>query len=89
MYSNCKLDSFSIRGRFYLFLRFQCELSWLEHGANSIKVVGSIPVKAISLRVGLNDPCGSTPTQNILGFWDQIPSHRFPLLEGKVMDCGR
>lgn len=42
-------------------------LSWSEHGVNDARVKGSIPVQAIQLRVGLDDPCGSLP-QNILRF---------------------
>lgn len=31
----------------------------LGHGANSTKVVGSIPIQAVYLRVGLDHACGS------------------------------
>lgn len=41
-------------------------LSQCEHGAQNNKLVGSIPVWAILLRVGLNDPCASLWTQNVL-----------------------
>lgn len=34
------------------------ELSWSEHGANSARAVGSVPVWAINLRVGLSDLAG-------------------------------
>lgn len=39
---------------------------WLGHGVNSAKVVASIPIWVIHLRVGLNDPFGSLPMQSIL-----------------------
>lgn len=39
---------------------------WLEHGVNSAKVVGSIPIWVIHSRAGLNGPSGSLPTQSIL-----------------------
>lgn len=44
------------------------KLSWLECGANNDKVVGLVPVWAIHLTVGINDPFVSFPIQNILSF---------------------
>lgn len=38
------------------------------HGANNTKVMELIPVWAVRLRVGLDDPCRSLSTQNILWF---------------------
>lgn len=42
------------------------KISLLEHSANSTKTVGSIPIWAIHLTTGLDDHCGSLPTQTIL-----------------------
>lgn len=39
---------------------------FLECGASNPKVMVLIPVWAILFRVGLNDPCGSIPSKNIL-----------------------
>lgn len=48
------------------FLTLDC-LSWCGHGANDTKVVGSVSVWAyILLRAGLNVPCESLWTQNVL-----------------------
>lgn len=53
----------------HAFLNVKCTQvprSWLEPNANDARVVDWIPVWAIHFRVGLNDPCESFPTQNIL-----------------------
>lgn len=39
---------------------------FLDHGVKNAKLKGSIPIPAIRLRAGLNDPCRSLPTWNIL-----------------------
>lgn len=46
-------------------IRFS-SLIWLEQVANNARVVGLIPLWAIHLGVGLDDPCESLPTQSIL-----------------------
>lgn len=58
--------------------------SWSEHGANNAQVMGSIPVWAMHLGVGLNDPCTSLPTQNILwqtvsAAWSQVQCMNFKI----------
>lgn len=40
-------------------------LSWSEHGADNTKVVGSVLLRVIHLKVGPEDPCGSFPIQSI------------------------
>lgn len=51
-----------------LLQRTHTELSstMIEHVANIVKVVCLIPVGAVHFRVGLDDPCWSFATQNIL-----------------------
>lgn len=39
------------------------QFSWLGHGANKAKAEGSIPIRAIHLRAGFDDPCG-VPSHN-------------------------
>lgn len=41
-------------------------LSWLEHGANNVKLIGTISVWTIHLGAGLDDHSGSLSTQAIL-----------------------
>lgn len=53
----------------------------LEPGANNTKVVGSVNVGATDFRVGLYDPCGSLPTQNILQLLPQQLLFKDMLLE--------
>lgn len=45
-------------------------LSWLESSTNNTSIWGSIPIGAIHLRVGLNNPSGSLPAKNILWYWE-------------------
>lgn len=49
-------------------------LSWLEHGATNTKIVGFIPVLAIHLTAGLDDPYESVPIQNILWIFCEVKS---------------
>lgn len=50
---------------------------FLEHGANNTKVAGSISIWAIHLRSGIDDPCLSLPTQNILCDLCELPTQRY------------
>lgn len=52
-------------------------LFFLEHCANNTKVLGSIPIWAIHLRAGIDDPCWSLPTQNILCDLCELPTQRY------------
>lgn len=60
--------------------KFYETLSWLEHGATNTKIVGFIPVLAIHLTAGLDDPYESVPIQNILWIFCEVKSS---------IDCSR
>lgn len=60
----------------------------LEHGANDTKLVCSIPIWTIHLRVGLDDPHGSLSTQNtlrsVIMIYDQSRNPvKLPLLQDR------
>lgn len=48
-----------------------CSSSSNEHGANHANNAGLIPIRAIHFKAGLDDPFGSFPPQNILGFCEK------------------
>lgn len=47
------------------------QLSWLEQGADNGSDVGSVLVWVIHPRLGLDNPCGTLPTQPVLWLWEE------------------
>lgn len=42
------------------------EVMWSEQSADNTSLTGSNPIQTTHLRVGLDEPCGSLPKQDIL-----------------------
>lgn len=61
-------------------------LAQLEHGATNTKGVGSIPTRAIYLRAGLEDPCGTFQSKNILS-WSFCQPHTRACWQTKRIWC--